>query len=394
MLLGKIQHLFVVLIDVAVFVAARAVQEHRQRQVRLAIPVRRDIEPVGFIRVGVGEMVLAVLIALGLPLRGAWIGQRLRPVSEPQARHGLGVEQRAEGDRPLLRDELAAGSRRASGSAAARALSGLTPGCRLAARSGPATRLRASAGALSGLTTGAGFPSERGRAAGRWVSARAGLAAHSCRAARLGASAGAGLPTTPRAALVPPVRRAAMFRRTRRPAGKARRGRILDVCNRGATQPAGMDRVGRRLASPAQAHRGRVWEPSQGSHGDRTPKHGRNSERRHTVSPMSLSLTSVTISHSESSHQPSDVAFRAFGLVQRGLLNILAARCRRSLNTAPGSSGCTVISMRLKTHFSPAFSGRVSGTSGIGKIELWGSKGRHLVPAVLLSRRVKDGKLE
>jgi endoglucanase len=53
--------------------------------------------------------------------------------------------------------------------------------------------------------------------------------------------------------LVPPVRRAVMFRWTRRPDGKARRGRILDVCNRGATQPAGMDRP---------------------------PKRGRNSDRR------------------------------------------------------------------------------------------------------------------
>jgi hypothetical protein len=54
--------------------------------------------------------------------------------------------------------------------------------------------------------------------------------------------------------LVPPVRRAAMFRWLNRPAGKARRGRRLDVCNRGATQLAGMDRP---------------------------PKHGRNSDRRH-----------------------------------------------------------------------------------------------------------------
>jgi recombination protein RecA len=43
--------------------------------------------------------------------------------------------------------------------------------------------------------------------------------------------------------------------------GKARRGRILDVFNRGATQPAGMDRVGRRLASPAEARRGRCGNP-------------------------------------------------------------------------------------------------------------------------------------
>src|ERR1039457_1843069 len=42
--------------------------------------------------------------------------------------------------------------------------------------------------------------------------------------------------------LVPPVRRAAMFRAPRRPTGEARRGRILDVCNRGATKPGGMHR--------------------------------------------------------------------------------------------------------------------------------------------------------
>jgi hypothetical protein len=46
--------------------------------------------------------------------------------------------------------------------------------------------------------------------------------------------------------LVPPVRRAAMFRWSSRPAGKARRGRRLDVCNRGATQTAGMDRPRKR----------------------------------------------------------------------------------------------------------------------------------------------------
>jgi hypothetical protein len=81
--------------------------------------------------------------------------------------------------------------------------------------------------------------------------------------------------------LVPPVRRAVMFRWSSRPGGKARRGRRLDVCNRGATQPTGMDRVGRRLASPAEARRGRAWEPSQGSQCDRPPKHGRNSDWRH-----------------------------------------------------------------------------------------------------------------
>ena len=59
--------------------------------------------------------------------------------------------------------------------------------------------------------------------------------------------------------LVPSARRAAMFRPPRRPVGEARRGRILDVCNRGATKPAGTNRVGRRPALPAEARRGRVW---------------------------------------------------------------------------------------------------------------------------------------
>jgi hypothetical protein len=42
--------------------------------------------------------------------------------------------------------------------------------------------------------------------------------------------------------LVPSARRSAISWQTRRPSGKARRGRILDVCNRGATLPDGMDR--------------------------------------------------------------------------------------------------------------------------------------------------------
>jgi hypothetical protein len=43
--------------------------------------------------------------------------------------------------------------------------------------------------------------------------------------------------------LVPSARRSAISWRTGRPSAKARRGRILDVCNRGATQPNGMDRL-------------------------------------------------------------------------------------------------------------------------------------------------------
>ena len=49
-------------------------------------------------------------------------------------------------------------------------------------------------------------------------------------------------PSLARLGLVPSARRSAISWRTRRPSGKARRGRILDVCNRGATQPDGMDR--------------------------------------------------------------------------------------------------------------------------------------------------------
>ena len=68
-LLGKIHHLFVVLIQIRVFVAPRAVQEHRQGQARLPIPVGRNIDPVGLVRIGFREAVGSMLIALRLPLR-------------------------------------------------------------------------------------------------------------------------------------------------------------------------------------------------------------------------------------------------------------------------------------------------------------------------------------
>ncbi len=50
-------------------------------------------------------------------------------------------------------------------------------------------------------------------------------------------------------------------------------------------QPAGLERVGRRLASPAEAHRGRDWEPSKGSQCDRRPERARHLDGR----PRSLS---------------------------------------------------------------------------------------------------------
>ena len=47
-----------------------------------------------------------------------------------------------------------------------------------------------------------------------------------------------------------------------RPSGKARRGRIPAVCDRGATQPGGMQRLSNAAGLLPRAARGHIWPPT------------------------------------------------------------------------------------------------------------------------------------
>jgi hypothetical protein len=179
-LLGEVEQLFVVLIDVAVLVAARAVQEHHQRQLCLTVPVGRHIEPVGLVRVRLGEAVASMLVSLCAPLRAARICEPTRQLAR-RGHHGLRVEQGAEGNR----------STTASGHTALAAAAAGTTGARAPA---PAGARAAAPAAASRAARHAARPGSRlsARPAPPAVACSAGDARHPARRAAAGSAATAG----------------------------------------------------------------------------------------------------------------------------------------------------------------------------------------------------------